>query len=112
MGEATDGKTKQKVAIRMVSKLAPRIYRETEMIMYISSIDPDHTFDCVRMLDYNVFRGFHYVVTDLFDTSVKKYIKEHHPNGIALEVSNTSVSQNIKYYSTISRMLLQWDARS
>ncbi|CCD66841.2 Protein kinase domain-containing protein [Caenorhabditis elegans] len=85
VGEATDGKTKQKVAIRMVSKLAPRIYRETEMIMYISSIDPDHTFDCVRMLDYNVFRGFHYVVTDLFDTSVKKYIKEHHPNGIALE---------------------------
>uniref|UniRef100_A0A1I7TC50 Protein kinase domain-containing protein n=1 Tax=Caenorhabditis tropicalis TaxID=1561998 RepID=A0A1I7TC50_9PELO len=85
VGAATEGKTRRKVAIKIMYKYSPKIYADCMSMMRIQEQDKDGSSYCVRMLNYGFFRGYHYIVMDPYDTDLKKYMDEHHPDGIDLD---------------------------
>ncbi|KAF1748239.1 hypothetical protein GCK72_024706 [Caenorhabditis remanei] len=80
-----DHKTKQDVALKLTHHNAASRYSEWKTLQAIEHFDRTRVSNCVRLLDYNHFRGFNYIVMNLFDTDLKNYMFEKYPHGMPLD---------------------------
>lgn len=70
----TDKKTDKKVCIKLKNRNLSTTYEETIILLRIHQLNRQNNSNCVRMLDYDHFRGHHFIVLENYQTDLASYL--------------------------------------